>query len=129
MITCNRCPNLAQESSAVSEGKQFTGTEFSWRDMMNLQPAPGFCVSSSFAGAGHSECTVGRNEDVSDFHGSQWRCSAPDSLPSDRKRETSSSSFPRGQVIILIYLPPVLRLLCHAGSDHLCGFIISGGTR
>ena len=35
---------------------------------------------------------------------------------------------PRGQVIILIYLPPVLQLLCHTGSDHLCGFIISAGT-
>lgn len=41
---------------------------------------------------------------------------------------TSFSSFPRGQVIILIYLPPVLQLLCHTGSDHPCAFIISTGT-
>lgn len=39
--------------------------------------------------------------------------------------ETPFSSFPHGQVIILIYLLPVHQLLF---SDHLCAFIISAGA-
>lgn len=54
--------------------------------------------------------------------------SSPDGGPQEVRHLPRRFS-PCGRVIILIYLLPVLQLLCNAVSDHLCGFIISAGAR